>query len=88
MKHFLIVAMVLIMIPVATAADVEVNSSITLDDNYTAVSNSATAVGYVRVTIVEPPEPPPITGLFLTQFDFAEFSEELSSFLSSFFSLF
>ncbi len=87
MKYFLMLAMVLIIIPAVTAADVEVNSSMTLDGNYTPQTNSATAIGYVNVTLVEVPETP-ITGFFLTQFDFSKFSEELSSLFSSFFSLF
>ena len=82
MKYPVLLLVVLFAVPIASAADVEISGSMTLDGNYTPDVVGATAVGHVNVTVVEVPQPP-ITGFFLTQFDVSGFSGELSSLLSS-----
>jgi hypothetical protein len=87
MRYLAVLMMVLLAVPVASATDAEIEANMTLGDDFSPIRTSATAIGIVNVTLVEPEEPP-ITGLFLTPFDYEGLSAGFSSFLSSLFSFF
>ena len=87
MRYLALLMMLLLAVPVASAADADIEANMTLGENFTAIRTSATAIGIVNVTLVEPEEPP-IMGLFLTPFDYEGVYAGFSSFLSSLFSFF
>jgi hypothetical protein len=92
---FAILLLMLSALPLAAAQEepsLELN--MTLDDGFcpggdcaasACPPNSACAVGYVNVTLLERPPEPPVTGLFLAQFDFQEFFSDIVDFFSELF---
>ena len=93
---FLGILLLALPLSAAQEEEFELELNMTLDDSFCPANNdtasdypcnSARAVAYVNVTLVEPPPEPPITGLFLAQFNFEELFSDITRFFSELFGL-